>query len=218
MCIAGALVVFGALMRNAKSEKSLNRATDGNTWSILRTPGVARAIGTSALIVAAVDLTVVYIPALGIEREMTAASVGALLTIRAVASMLSRLFLGRAAARIGRARLMGVSIAMAAISFLILATPVPEWAIFATMVTVGLGLGVGQPLTMSWVTEQVPPGRRGTALAVRLAGNRLSQVVLPSAVGSLGSIASAGAVLGVTGLLLVGTLVLIGTVRFDEDP
>ena len=40
--------------------------------SILKLPGVARAMATSAIIVAAVDLTVVYIPALAAERGLTA--------------------------------------------------------------------------------------------------------------------------------------------------
>ncbi len=215
--LAGALVLSGLLIRNAKSPTPHTRSKDGSTRTILRTPGVARAIGTSALIVAAVDLTVVYVPALGVERGLTAGSVGALLAVRAVASMASRLVLGRAAATLGRTRLMSTSIALSAVTFILLAVPLPEWALFVVIALLGLGLGIGQPLTMSWVTEQVPPSRRGTALAVRLAGNRLSQIAVPSAVGALGSLASAGAVLGATGVILGFTLLLIRGVRLDGD-
>ena len=53
------------------------------------------------------------------------------------------------------------------------------------MTVAGLGLGVGQPLTMSWLAESTPPGLRGRAMSLRLTGNRAGQVVVPGAVGLL---------------------------------
>lgn len=49
----------------------------------------------------------------------------------------------------------------------------------------GFTLGLGQPLTMSLVTQAVPADWRSSALAVRLMGNRAGQVVLPATAGLL---------------------------------
>lgn len=217
LAMSGALLLVSFGVGRVAPEKTERGSNRGSMMSILRMPGVARAIITSAMIVAAVDLTVVYIPALGVERELTAVAVGWLLAVRALASMASRLFLGRAAAWLGRARLMKLSIVLAAISFIVLALPVPQPILFVVAVTLGLGLGVGQPLTMSWVTEQVPASRRGTALAVRLAGNRTAQLTIPAAVGAFAATLGASAVMGGIGVLLGTTLLLLRGVRLDGD-
>jgi MFS family permease len=70
----------------------------------------------------------------------------------------------------------------------------------------GLGLGVGQPLTMSWLAELAPAGQRGRALSLRLTGNRLGQVLIPSTVGLLAAGVGSAGVLWATAaaLALVG--------------
>jgi MFS family permease len=83
---------------------------------------------------------------------------------------------------------------------------VPEWALAVLVVLLGLGLGVGQPLTMSWLAETAPAGLRGRAMSLRLTGNRLGQVVIPSAVGVVAAGVGAAGVLWATAaaLALVG--------------
>lgn len=183
-------------------------AADGGKVSalgLLKTPGVARALATSATVLAVVDLTMVYLPALGAERGLTAATVGAMLTVRALFSMVSRIMLGRIARKIGRMRLLVASLALSTAALAAAAIPMPAWLLFAVMALLGLGLGIGQPLTMSWLSSQAPPGQRGRALALRLAGNRVGQVVLPSAIGAV----AAG--LGTAGVFLASAAVVGGT-------
>jgi MFS family permease len=218
LVMSAALVVTTFFVqRPARMRTSADAGEPTTSWTLLRSPGVARALSTSAIVVAAVDLTVIYIPALGAERGLTAGSVGVMLAVRAAFSMIARFFLGRISSRIGRARLMTLSIVIAAVGLSALAIPLPVWAMFALAALLGLGLGVGQPLTMSWLIEQTPPGRRGRALSLRLAGNRLSQVALPAAVGAAAATLGAGAVLLSTGVLVAGTLLLLRGVRLDGD-
>ena len=84
--------------------------------------------------------------------------------------------------------------------------PMPVWALALVAVVLGLGLGAGQPLTMSWLAEATPPGLRGRAMSLRLTGNRVGQVVVPSTAGLLAAGAGAGGVLVLTaaGLVAVG--------------
>jgi len=132
----------------------------GGVVSLLKTPGVARALATSATVLAVVDLTVVYLPALGAERGLTAATVGLMLTTRAVFSMVSRLGLGQMSRKLGRMRLMVFSLALSTAALCAAAIPMPAWLLFVVMAVLGLGLGIGQPLTMSWLSAQA---RRGSA-------------------------------------------------------
>jgi len=187
----------------------------GGALALLKTPGVARALATSATVLAVVDLTMVYLPALGADRGLTAATVGAMLTVRAVFSMVSRLLLGRVSRRIGRMRLLVVSLALSTVALAVAAIPMPAWLLFIVMAVLGLGLGIGQPLTMSWLSAQAPAGQRGRALALRLAGNRVGQVVLPSAIGVVAAGLGSGGVFLASAVVVGGTMVLLRGVQLD---
>ena len=187
----------------------------GSAISLLKAPGVARALATSATVLAVVDLTMVYLPALGADRGLTAATVGAMLTVRAAFSMVSRLLLGRVSRRIGRMRLLVVSLALSTVALAVAAVPMPAWLLFVVMAVLGLGLGIGQPLTMSWLSSQAPAGQRGRALALRLAGNRVGQVVLPSAIGVVAAGLGAAGVFLASAVVVGGTMALLRGVRLD---
>ena len=187
----------------------------GSALGLLKAPGVARALATSATVLAVVDLTMVYLPALGADRGLTAATVGALLTVRAVFSMVSRILLGRIARMIGRMRLLVVSLALSTAALAAAAIPMPAWLLFVVMAVLGLGLGIGQPLTMSWLSSQAPAGQRGRALALRLAGNRVGQVVLPSAIGVVAAGLGTAGVFLASAVVVGGTLVLLRGVQLD---
>ena len=51
----------------------------------------------------------------------------------------------------------------------------------------GLGLGCGQPLTITLAYNYSPPGRAGEALGLRLTVNKFTQIVVPVLFGSLGA-------------------------------
>lgn len=199
---------------SARRKKAVSAGT-GSAVSLLKSPGVARALATSATVLAVVDLTMVYLPALGADRGLTSATVGAMLTVRAVFSMVSRLLLGRVSRRIGRMRLLVVSLALSTAALAAAAPPMPAWLLFVVMAILGLGLGIGQPLTMSWLSAQAPAGQRGRALALRLAGNRMGQVVLPSAIGVVAAGLGAGGVFLASAVVVGGTLLLLRGVQLD---
>ena len=184
--------------------------------ALLKTPGVVRALATSATVLAVVDLTVVYLPALGAERGLSAATVGLMLTVRAVLSMVSRLGLGSMSRKLGRMKLLVLSLAVSTVALAVAAIPMPMWLLFVVMAFLGLGLGIGQPLTMSWLSAQAPEGQRGRALALRLAGNRVGQVVLPSAIGVVAVGLGAAGVFLASAVAVGGTMLLLRGVRLDD--
>ena len=123
----------------------------------------------------------VYLPVLGAEKVWSASFVAVLLMTRGTFSLLSRMALGILADRLSRRAILLSTVAMAAALF----TTVPlighHALSVAIMAILGLGMGVGQPISLAWTMVAVPRGARSTATAVRLMGNRLGQVVLPTA-------------------------------------
>ncbi len=186
----------GPAVRRERAEEA------GSIQTLLRRPGLVQALTVSCVVLAAVDISLVYLPVLGIERDLASWVVGVLLSARAAASMVSRFFLGRLSGWLGRGRLLTTSIALAAGSLALLPLPFPPWALIVIVVIAGLGLGAGQPLTMSWLAEATPPGLRGRAMSLRLTGNRLGQVVVPTMAGLLAAGAGAAGVLWLTAAAL----------------
>jgi MFS family permease len=151
---------------------------------------------------------VVYLPALGQERGIAAAVIGLLLGVRAAASMTTRFFLGALVRRLGRERLLVGGMAVSGLGIALLPVPMPVVLLGVVVAVVGLALGVGQPLTLSWVTQVAPSNVRATAIGLRLTGNRLGQVLIPSTVGLVASAAGVAGVLWAT----AGTLGVVAAV------
>ena len=163
--------------------------------TLLSRPNVLRAIVASSLVVSSIEISLVYFPALGIERGFPAAIVSAMLVSRSIAAMLSRIGLSFQIRLLGRRRLMVGSVALSAIALAALALPLNAGWTIAICCIFGFVNGVSQPLTLSWLSEIAPPGRRGTIMSLRIGAVRISQSALPVAVGSLSAVAGAGGVL-----------------------
>ncbi len=175
---------------------------------ILRMPGMAPAMLASLIVLSVMDILVVYLPALGEERGLPVAVVGALLSARAGASMASRLALAGLIRRFGRPRLMVGSLLVAAVAVVSLAIlPLP--LMFVAMAVAGGTLGVTQPMTMSWVAARATHGSRGIAMSLRLFGNRAGQVVIPLAAGSVAAVTGTAGVLAAAGITVALTAVVV---------
>jgi MFS family permease len=179
----------------------------------LRVPAPARrqlfgAMAVSMTVLGAVDLIAVYLPALGVERGLSADLIGLLLTVRAAATMASRLGLGYLVARFGRQQLIIVSTAASAVALVALTVPLNVWLMGIVLTVAGFTLGIGQPLTMTVITLAAPAGTRSTWLALRLSANRAGQSILPAGVGLVAAANGAAGVFGATAAGLAATALL----------
>jgi MFS family permease len=211
------LIVCSAALRLPARPAPAGSSELGGMRTLVRLPGLLRALLISCVVLAAVDITLVYLPALGADRGLAAGFIGLLLTLRAVASMTSRLFLGRLVRLMGRRRLMIATVALSAASMAAVGLPLPPAGMAGVVILLGLGLGVGQPLTMSWLALSAPPGLRGRAMALRLTGNRLGQVLIPSAIGVMAAGVGAAGVLWATAAAL-GLVVAAARGMSRDDP
>src|SRR5699024_8379343 len=112
--------------------------------------------------------------------------IGALLATRGATSVLSRIFIRTLSAHYSRNTLVLIALLVSAAALAVVPAvlglgPVGMATAFVCMTIGGFTLGVGQPMTMTMISQAVPRSWRGTALALRLVGNRIGQVVLPIA-------------------------------------
>jgi MFS family permease len=139
---------------------------------------------------------VIYLPALGAERQIDSSNIGLLLTVRSVASLVSRVFYARAIYAIGRMPLTLTSMLASAAGFLVLAIPLSLPAMYGVLVALGFAMGIASTLTISGVVHLAPAEATGTALTLRMTGNRVGQIVFPALAGVV------AAATGVAGILL----------------
>src|SRR5262245_12950869 len=163
---------------------------------LLKLRGFAAVMLSSVVTVTSLDLLVIYLPAPGAERHIDANNIGLLLTVRSVAALVSRSFYARLIFAIGRAPLTLVSMLGSAAGFVVLALPLSLPAMYAVLVVLGFAMGIASTLTISRVVHLAPTEATGTALTLRMTGNRVGQIVFPALAGLV------AAATGVAGILL----------------
>ncbi|WBB75636.1 MFS transporter [Micromonospora sp. WMMD1128] len=199
ICAASALCLRPLLRAAPRSRAPAPRSSWRVAAGMVGVPGMAATLVAGGVVLAALDLLSVFLPAWADERGVPVAAVGGLLALRAVVTLLARLVVDRVVARAGRRLTMVASIAVAGLGLLVLPlVRLPGAAVI--MLLLGIGLGVAQPLAMSWVADAARPGTRGAAMGLRLTANRLAQTALPVAVGAFS--AGAAGVFWAVGALL----------------
>ena len=185
--------------------------TKPSAINILRLPGIASHMLAALALLAILDILVAFMPLVGESVGVSPMIIGALLATRGATSVLSRIFIRPLSAHYSRNTLVLVALIVSAAVIAMVPAMLGLGTVgiataFICMTIGGFTLGVGQPMTMTMISQAVPRSWRGTALALRLMGNRIGQVVLPIAasvvagpIGPAGGIWFACAILGISG-------------------
>jgi len=165
--------------------------------ALLRVPGLLPVVVAGVIMVSASDIILIYVPLLGAERSFDVKDIGLLLTVRAAASMVARLFYARMVETAGHWPLMSASTFACAAAFAALAAPVSLPWMYLIMIVMGFSFGLATTLSITIVVDLTKAGgARGTANSLRIMGNRIGQFVLPFGAGLVAAAA------GLSGLLL----------------
>jgi predicted MFS family arabinose efflux permease len=191
--LAGLTLVVALTMRPPANRPAAAAEQDIVPISqLLRVPGLLAVIMAGVVLVSASDSVVVYIPLLGAERHIDVHDIGLLLTVRAVASMVARIFYVRLVMAIGRWPLMiGSTIACAA-AYAAIAAPLPLGAMHAAVAVMGFSFGLASTLSITIVVDMTTAGAQGTANSIRIMANRAGQFVMPFGAGLLAAVAGLG--------------------------
>ena len=185
---------------------------------LARLPGMPQAMLASLTVLAGIDILTAYLPAYGESHGIAVGTVGLLLSTQAASSMTARIMMLPLMRLLGRRGLLASSMLSTACALAVLPLAGARTAVlFALMAVGGVGLGLAQPITMSWVAGRAPAGARATALGVRLTANRLGQLLLPAGVGLIAGAAGISAIFVALGVMLAGSATLVLRTAFGDD-
>jgi predicted MFS family arabinose efflux permease len=196
--IAACSLVVALTVRPAKKPPQV--AADAEIVPVRRlfgVPGLLAVIVAGVIMVSASDIVLIYVPLLGAERNIDVRDIGLLLTVRAAASMVARIFYARMVAAAGRWPLMIASTFACALSYAALAAPLSLPMMFLVMIVMGGTFGIAATLSITIVVDMTTANARGTGNSLRIMANRIGQFALPFGAGIV------AAATGLTGLFLV---------------
>ncbi|MFZ9316997.1 MAG: MFS transporter, partial [Candidatus Nanopelagicaceae bacterium] len=203
-------------IKEVRTQQERDAAGSVKARDVLSRPGIKPAIWTSLSVAAANDVLVVILPLVGTEKGISPVVIGAILSIRSAAAMISRFLLGRLTKIYGSARTMNYSIFLSALFLFASIYANSSIALGLSMAIVGFLLGIGQPLTMSIVSKKTPVEERAMAISIRLFGNRVGQFLVPLAAGALAAPFGASSVFIGLGVL-VASAGVISTATLNDQ-
>jgi MFS family permease len=195
--------------RNERPTVEAEENADGTfkaAAKLIKRPGIMAAIYISLAISSVADVLVVFLPLFGTENNFSPYAIGAILSIRAGTTMMSRFFLGRLSQRFSTFQLLWWSTIISTLCCGAMAFAHTPITLGAIVFIAGFSLGVGQPLTMSLVSQKTESSERALAVSARLMGNRFGQFLVPAAAGTLAAASGAGAVFIGLAVLLASSI------------
>ncbi len=140
--------------------------------TLLQQRGLMAVLTASVITITSQDLLTIYLPLLGADQNIDVRNIGALLTVRSVASLVSRLSYTRVLRLIARQPLTLISMGGAGIGFACFALPIPLPVMYAAMIFLGFSLGIATTLSLTNVVDLASAAAMGTVMSLRITGNR----------------------------------------------
>jgi MFS family permease len=160
--------------------------SERSALALLRLPAVRSVVIISGLIVASTDLFAFYLPVYAHSLKMSASLTGIVLGVYAIAGFITRFAMPALLRRWRAERVMFGCLLFAAASFAVFPLSTQLGFMLVVAFCLGLGLGCGQPLSMTLAFNRSPEGRAGEVTGLRLSANNLARVVIPVVCGALG--------------------------------
>lgn len=200
------LIALVPVINWRREKPSVAAKSDQGTYSaaltLMKKPGILAAIYVSLAISSVADVLVVFLPLFGTENNFSPYAIGIILAIRAATTMISRYFLGSLSEKFSTYQLLMVSTFISVVACAAMAFAKTPLSLGAIVFVAGFSLGIGQPLTMSLVSQKTAANERALAVSARLMGNRFGQFIVPASAGAIAASAGAGGVfIGLSALL-----------------
>lgn len=189
----------------------------GGTFELLKIKTLRDTLIASGIISAAWDVYQFFMPIYGRSLGLSATAIGAIMSAFAVSVILVRLVLPFSLRRTGEVQLLTYAMFVAAAAFCLFPIFNGAWALAAASFLLGIGCGVGQPLSMTLVYNASPKGRAAEATGMRITVNQVTHFVIPLLFGMVGSVAGYAVVFftNAGGLIVGGYLSLKNNARSE---
>lgn len=169
------------------AKPSEKKAGDRSVMDLWRIPKLRNALLASAILSAAWDLFQFYFPVYGHSLGLTASTIGFILGVFALATFAIRAVLPALVRRSSEAHVLTAAVFVSACAFTLFpmfSMPVP---LGVAAFILGLGVGCGQPVSMSLIYSLSPPGRGSESAGLRVTINNVMHLSMPLLFGSVGT-------------------------------
>lgn len=157
------------------------------TRDLWRIPRLRDTFVASGFISAGWDLFQFYFPVYGHSIGLSASAIGTVLGVFALATFAIRTVLPALAKRLTEVRILTFAILLAAFAFALFPFFQNPYALGAVAFVLGLGLGCGQPMSMSLIYALAPAGRAAESAGLRVTVNNVMHLLMPLVFGSVGA-------------------------------
>jgi len=162
-------------------------AGTGGAMELWRAPRLRNTFIASGFISAGWDLFNFYMPVYGHGIGLSASAIGVILGAFALATFVIRAALPWLIKHTSEAQILMYAIFAAACAFTLFPFFSNPYALCAVAFFLGLGVGCGQPMSMSLIYSLAPEGRASEAAGLRVTVNNFTHLVIPLVFGSLGT-------------------------------
>ena len=203
--LAAVLVVLakGRLLPKA-AVKTGDEQKKTSSFDLLRIGRLRDAIVASGLISIAWDLYLFYFPIYGHSIGLSASMIGLIISTFAAAVFAIRLALPALAKRWTEFEILLYAIGFAGLVFVLFPFLQHPLLLAAASFLLGLGCGVGQPMSMSLIYSLSPAGRASEGAGLRVMFNHFTHLVVPIAFGGIGTVFGFAPVFVTCSALLIG--------------
>lgn len=200
-------VILMVLVLPKTSWRKIENSTTshGSTFALLANMNLRKAMIISGLVLSSKDLFVAYFPIYGTDIGLRPSTIGLIISVTAVSAMVVRILQFPLVNRFGRGRVLTGTLLLSAICFLLIPLFSKIYILFLISALLGLGLGLGQPLSLVFALNVSKTERHGEVLGLRLTINRVSQFTAPFAFGGVGMIAGVGTI-----FYIIGSVIFMG--------
>ena len=165
-------------------------AADGKPKSaldLLRIPKLRSTFIASGVISAGWDLYQFYFPIYGHAIGLSASAIGTILGIFGIATFVIRVFLSRLTRRWSESEILVYAIFVGAFAFMLFPLFHNPFLLAAISFLFGLGMGCGQPMSMTLIYSLAPAGRAAEGAGIRVMFNNVMHLTVPLVFGGIGS-------------------------------
>lgn len=184
-------------------------------WAV---PDLRKTFIASGIISSGWDLFQFYFPIYGHALGLSASAIGAVLGVFALATFTIRLLLPPFTRRFSEAQILSAGIFCAAGAFVLLPLFSDVYMLAGVAFLLGLGVGCGQPMSMSLIYALAPTGRAAECAGLRVTVNNFVHLVIPLLFGSIGTAFGYGPVFLSNGALLAAGAILVRRARIGSPP
>ena len=188
------IVVLATRSDLTRVERAASEGGRRSTLDLLKSPVLRRQILITGLLMSAWELFLFYVPIYGHSLNLSASTIGVIIACFAAATFVIRFAMPWITARHSVEHVLAASMLCAAAMSAIFPLFSDARVLMVVAFVLGLGLGCGQPLSLTTSFERSPPGRSGEVAGLRTIATNAARFVVPLLSGVFGAALGAGAV------------------------